>query len=107
MGIGDWGLVDRRFIHDNRSTVSLHEYTSKMVAVFGNKAIVGICFYLATLFRDIILREVSGFPILNLFGPKGSGKTELGHSLMAFFMSYNKAPNLTTSTLPTIAEAVG
>lgn len=26
---------------------------------------------------------------------------------MAFFMSYNKAPNLTTSTLPTIPEAVG
>lgn len=106
-GVDNYNDFDRRFIHDNRSTVSLHEYTSKMVAVFGNKAIVGICFYLATLFRDIILREVSGFPILNLFGPKGSGKTELGHSLMAFFMSYNKAPNLTTSTLPTIAEAVG
>ena len=106
-GSDNFNDFDRRFIHDNRSTVSLHEYTSKMVAVFGNKAIVGICFYLATLFRDIILREVSGFPLLNLFGPKGSGKTELGHSLMAFFMSYNKAPNLTTSTLPTIAEAVG
>lgn len=98
---------DRRFVHEGLNSISLFEYTSKMVAVFGNKAIVGICFYLATLFRDIILREVSGFPLLNLFGPKGSGKTELGHSLMAFFMSYNKAPNLTTSTLPTIAEAVG
>ena len=98
---------DRRFVHEGLNSISLFEYTSKMVAVFGNKAIVGICFYLATLFRDIILRYVEGFPLLNLFGPKGSGKTELGHSLMAFFMSYNKAPNLTTSTLPTIAETVG
>ena len=98
---------DKRFIHLGRSTVSLHEYTSQMVAVFGNKAIVGICFLLASLFRDIVLKEVTGFPILNLFGPKGSGKTELGHTLMAFFMTNNKAPNLTTSTLPTLAEAVG
>ena len=98
---------DRRFVHEGLNSISLFEYTFKMVSVFGNKAIVGICFYLATLFRDIILRYVEGFPILNLFGPKGSGKTELGHSLMAFFMSYNKAPNLSTSTLPTIAETVG
>ena len=98
---------DRRFIHEGRSSTSLFEYTSQMVTVFGNKAIVGICFLLASLFRDIILKEVTGFPILNLFGPKGSGKTELGHSLMAFFMTNNKAPNLTTSTLPTLAEAVG
>ena len=38
-----------------------------------------------------ILDAVSSscFPILDLFGPKGSGKTELGHSLMSFFISEN------------------
>ena len=98
---------ERRFIHEGYNSTSLNDYATALVNVFGSKGIVGICFYLATLFRDIILREVTGFPILNLFGPKGSGKSELGHSLMAFFMTNNKAPNLTTSTLPSLAQAVG
>lgn len=62
---------ERRFVHLNYSSISLKEYFSKLVGVFGDNAKVGICFLLATLFRDIITGYTKSFPILNLFGPKG------------------------------------
>ena len=88
------------------SEISLLEYTTKLVDVFGNNAKVGICFLLATLFRDVVVSYTKHFPILNLFGPKGSGKSELGHSLMSFFIHENVPPNISNSTLPALADAV-
>lgn len=48
--------------------------------VFGENASVAFCYLLATLFRDIIFRCTRHFPILNLFGEKGTGKTTLAVS---------------------------
>lgn len=98
---------ERRFVHTNLSAISLRRYTDQMIAVFGNNAKVGICFMLATLFKDVVTGITKNFPILNLFGPKGSGKSELGHSLMSFFIIKNDPPNLSTSTEATLADTVG
>ena len=54
--------------------------------VFGENASVAFCYLLATLFRDIIFRRTRHFPILNLFGEKGTGKTTLAVSLQSFFL---------------------
>ena len=97
---------ERRFVLTNYSAVPLKEYAEKMIAVFGDNAKVGLCYFLATLFKDVVTRTTKNFPILNLFGPKGSGKSELGHSLMSFFIINNDPPNLSTSTLPGLAETV-
>ena len=97
---------ERRFVHTNYSTISLREYTDKLIDVFGNNAKVGICFLLATLFKDVVTSVTKNFPILNMFGPKGSGKSELGHSLMSFFIIRNEPPNLSTSTDAGLADAV-
>lgn len=97
---------ERRFVHLNYSSISLKEYFSKLVGVFGDNAKVGICFLLATLFRDIITGYTKSFPILNLFGPKGSGKSELGHSLMALFIIENIPPNIQNATIPALADLV-
>ena len=70
----------------------------EFVAVHGDNGKIGLCYWLASLFRDIVTGATRSFPILNLFGPKGSGKTELGAALMAFFVGDNKAPNLKNST---------
>lgn len=98
---------ERQFIHTNLSNISLIDYTSKLVDVFGNNAKIGICFLLASLFRDVVVGKTKNFPMLNLFGPKGSGKSQLGHSLMAFFIRENVPPNISNSTLPALANAVG
>lgn len=97
---------ERRFVHLNYSGISMRDYFTKLVGVFGDNAKVGICFLLATLFRDVITGYTKSFPILNLFGPKGSGKSELGHSLMSLFIIDNTPPNIQNATIPALAELV-
>lgn len=97
---------ERRFVHLNYNSVSMNDYFQLLIDVFGDNAKVGICFLLATLFRDIITGYTKTFPILNLFGPKGSGKSELGHSLMAFFIIENVPPNIQNSTIAAMADLV-
>lgn len=95
---------ERKFIHTNYNAVSLHEYSDKLIRVFGDNAKIGICFLIATLFRDIIAGSTKSFPILNLFGPKGSGKSELGHSLMSFFIIKNTPPNIQNATIAALGD---
>ena len=97
---------ERKFIYTNYSAISLREYAEKLIVVFGDNAKVGICFLLATLFRDIIVGHTKSFPILNLFGPKGSGKSELGHSLMSFFIIKNTPPNIQNATIAAMGDLV-
>lgn len=97
---------ERSFIHHTWSQISLRQYCEQLIKVFGDNAKVGIAFLLATLFRDVVTAQTKSFPILNLFGPKGSGKSELGHSLMSFFIIENTPPNIQNSTLPALADTV-
>lgn len=103
----DTYAFERTFVHLDYSTISLHDIVQKMVTVFGDNAMVAFAFLLAALFRDVVTAETKTFPMLNLFGPYGSGKSELCHSLMAFFIVDNAPVNLRTSSLPFIAMAVG
>lgn len=97
---------ERSFIHTTYSTITLRSYTDLMIEVFGDNAKVGICFLLATIFRDIVTRVTKNFPMLNLYGPKGSGKSELGHTLMSFFIIDNRPPNLQNATDAALADSV-
>lgn len=99
-------IGERRFKHIRESKVSLNEYTGKLMKVFGDNAMFGVCFYMACLFRDHIVKQFGFFPILNLFGPKGAGKTELAISLMQFFGNQSKGPNLTNTTKAALADHV-
>lgn len=97
---------ERRFVHLGLSSVPLRTFTEQIFKVYGDNGRIGFMFYLATLFRDIVFRKTHCFPILNLFGPKGSGKTQLAHTLMSFFIIDNVPPNLQNSTLPALNESV-
>ena len=96
---------EHKFVHLGLNGISLNDYALKLIDVFGDNAKVGICFLLATLFRDVIAGYNNNhFPILNLFGPTGSGKTELGISLMSFFIIDNAPPNIQNSTIPALSD---
>lgn len=97
---------EKTFVHLSYSTVPLTTFTDQIFRVFGDNGRVGFCFLLATLFRDIVTAETRSFPILNLFGPKGSGKSELGHTLMSFFIAGNVPPNIQNATLPALNDTV-
>lgn len=102
----DYFRFERQFVHFNFSMISLRDFTRQLFLVFGDNGKIGFCFYLATLFRDIITLTTRSFPILDLFGPKGSGKSELGHTLMSFFVIDNIPPNIQNSTIPALNETV-
>ncbi len=98
---------ERRFVHREKAAqFSFEDYADRLIFSFGENGKVGIAFTLAAIFRDIIVRKTKMFPLLNIFGPKGSGKSELGHTLMAFFIRENTPPNLQTSTIAALADAV-
>lgn len=105
---GEDGLFtsERRFIHKEAGEITLHDYALKLDQVFGENAKFGICFYLATLFRDYLVRVFNFFPILNLFGPKGAGKTELAVSLLQFFGRQPKGPNINNTSKAALADHV-
>ena len=97
---------ERKFCHLGQSDISLNDYFAKIITVFGDNAVIALCFYIATLFRDIIKPQVHCFPLLNVFGPKGSGKTELAETLMTFFAADNEPLNIETATIPAISDSV-
>jgi hypothetical protein len=96
---------ERKFIH-MEGNITLKEYAKKFVQVFGDNAKIALCYYFAALFRDIIVRRFGIFPILNMFGPKGAGKTACAESLVQFFGRLAKAPNVHNTSKPALGEHV-
>jgi len=99
-------MNERRFTHTPKSNIGMYDYCSKLITVFGPNAKIAVSFYLATLYRDILVKKFNFFPILNLFGPKGAGKTELAVSIMAFFGRQAKGPNINNTSKAALADHV-
>ena len=99
---------EKRFVHLKHSKVTLREFAEQFFLVFGDNGKIGFAFLLATLFRDIVTASTSQgfFPLLSLFGPKGSGKTDMGKTLMRFFVTSDKTPNVRNSTVPALNDTV-
>lgn len=89
---------ERRFIHAPKREVAAQEYFMLLHELYGDNGIVAICFYLATLFRDIITDTTRSFPILNIYGKKGTGKTEFALSLINLFQRNPEVSNLDSTT---------
>ena len=96
---------ERKFIHVE-GNISLREYMKKFTKVFGDNGKIALSYYFASLFRDIIIRKFSKYPILNLFGPKGAGKNACAESLLHFFGRLPKIPNLHNTSKPALADHV-
>jgi len=97
---------ERRFIYNATNSFTMFDYVQQMIDCFGNNAKVGFSFLVATLFRDVVVHYMKAFPILNVFGVKGTGKSELGHSLMSFFITNNTPTNIQNSTMAALSEVV-
>ena len=97
---------ERKFIHTDSNHISLFEYLIRFRKVFGDNSIIAFSFYLASLFRDIIVNRFGFFPLLNAFGPKGAGKTELAISIMSFFGVSGKGPNINNTSKAALGDHV-
>ncbi len=97
---------ERLMVHENRNGVKLHDYVARLLEVFGENSCIAFCYLLSTLFRDIIFKRTRHFPILNLFGEKGTGKTTLATSLQSFFLHGVDPPNLGVTSVPAMNDRV-
>lgn len=103
---------EKKFRHEKMMDhpTSQADFFAKVVQVFGENAMVGLCFYIATLFRDIVITKSRSFPLLNAFGPKGCGKTEFAATLMNFFYKYEtkyEPLSINSASLPALSDYVG
>lgn len=96
---------ERSFIN-KEGNVTLFDISDRMQQVYGDNAIAGLAFYFSTLFRDIVINHLRSFPILNIFGPKGTGKSEMAVTLLQFFGDRKIGPNLTNTTVPALCDYV-
>lgn len=102
----DEGAFDfeRMFEHRPGNGATLRDFVQMVVDVFGDGGKVGFAYVLAAMFRDYIKGQLGYFPILNLFGRKGTGKTALAVALSSFFYTIkNDPPKLATATVPSMA----
>ena len=97
---------ERLMVHENRNGVSMRIFSEKLISVFGENARIALCYLFATVFRDVIFRRTRHFPILNLFGEKGTGKTTLATSLQSFFIHGIDPPNLGVTSVPAMNDRV-
>ncbi len=99
-------VFERKFKHTNSDVINLYDYVVRLRNVFGDNALVAFSFLLATLFRDIIANRFGFFPLLNCFGPKGAGKTEMAISLTSFFGNVGKGPNINNTSKAALGDHV-
>lgn len=86
--------------------ITFREYAEKMIEVFGDNAKVGLCFLVATAFKDIIVHKTNGFPLLGLFGPMATGKTEMARTIASSFINNPKALRIDVVTGLELIETV-
>ncbi len=77
---------ERKFCyHAEPSAPDTATWSRLMYEVHGWNGAMGVAYFVASLYRDIIFSKFQFFPHLNAFGPSGAGKTFLARSLMAMF----------------------
>lgn len=90
---------DRFFIYKPPpENLSLYQWTKLMLLVYEQKAQIAIAFTIACVFRDIIYERYKIFPLLFLFGDKGTGKSQLAWSLSNVFFNNMPGFNLNSGT---------
>lgn len=85
---------ERKFKHFVESHTTFEEWSELFYKAYKNNGAIGLCFGVAVLFRDIIFGELKFFPMLNLFGQKGSGKSTVAESLLNLFGTPQSAMSL-------------
>jgi DNA primase len=95
--------TERRFLF-REGSISSEEYFRLFFNVFGDNAVIALSFFFASLFRDVYFAKFDSFPILNFFGPKGTGKSDMAIALLKFFGNQSKGPNIVNSTKPAMAD---
>lgn len=97
-------FLDERKFQFKKGDINISDWTELYTRVHGENSMIGFAFYIAALFRDHLLYLFDNFPILNLFGPKGSGKNTMAYSLLSLFGKKQTEFNIHNGTKPGLAK---
>lgn len=91
-------LNEKKFLHLTSDT-TFQDWAFRYQNVFGDNAKISICALLTCFYSDTIFKLAHGeLPMINFFGPKGTGKTQQADSLLAFFGDKQSINNLSKVT---------
>lgn len=94
----DWE-DEKKFIYKERKDVKLKDWANLFCKVHKDNGSIAMAWYITSLFRDFIYQRFKFFPLLFLFGPPGTGKSQVGWSIRATgFAGLVKPFNLNTGT---------
>lgn len=95
---------ERMFECKPQGLTTMHDFAEMVRKVYGEGGMISIAWLFAAVFRDIIFKRFTWFPVLNIFGRKGSGKTELGRTLASLFYVLKNAPwSCSNTSIPVMA----
>ncbi|MFC7669315.1 DUF927 domain-containing protein [Hymenobacter humi] len=83
---------ERRFrLNLKAEAITFEAWSALMQRAYGSNSMVLVSFYLATLFRDIIYKANGNyFPLLHLYGLRGSGKSKAAEALISCFGQFSE-----------------
>jgi len=89
----------REFVY-KQADINFNQWMQLFYDVYGHeKAMLGISFVIASLFRDVIVNQFGSFPYLFLTGQRQSGKTTFSESISNVFTPNQKGFDLNTGTM--------
>lgn len=75
---------EKKFVH-KPCELNFEQWADLMHKVYGSNGMMGVCFYIAALYRDIVFDQLNAFPLLFCFGERQSGKTKYTDSFKPLF----------------------
>lgn len=97
-------FFEKQFTVRGNSGVSMKQFCNQVSRVYGEGGMIAIGWMMAAAFRDVIFDNLSFFPMLNLFGIKGSGKTGLAKVIASLFIKMpNNPPSCSSTTIPALS----
>jgi len=83
---GDEVFENERNFRHTENDATFTTWANLFYKAYKANGAIAIAFYMAALFRDVVFKHTNKeFPLLNLFGQKGSGKSTVAKSLMYLY----------------------
>lgn len=76
---------EKKFVYVDRKDVDFNSWAQLFYDAYGDNGVFGMCYYITSLFRDLIYSRFKFFPHLFLFGPPGTGKSTMAWSISYMF----------------------
>lgn len=91
---------EKKFVYvKKKEGINFKSWSSLFCRVHKENGMIALAYFITSLFRDVIYQRFKFFPHLFLFGPPGTGKSQLGWSIRSMGFNGIKKPfNLSGGT---------